>query len=216
MNPGSKLFLYTDGIAEATDDKKEQFGTARTVEILNKIKDSTPQELLEKMDDAVELFVGDAEQFDDMTMMCIHYKGSAVTKEEKEITLPAKNESIPEITDFINNELEALGCSNKTIAQIDTVTDDIVSNIANYAYGKEEGNVTVSMSSDDETVTIVFSDNGRPYNPLAKVDPDITLSAEERPVGGLGILMIKKMMDNVDYRYLNGRNNLIIKKKLSE
>ncbi len=216
MNPGSKLFLYTDGIAEATDDKKEQFGTARTVEILNKIKDATPQELLEKVDDAVELFVGNAEQFDDMTMMCIHYKGSSASNDEKKITLPAKIESIPEITDFINNELKALGCPNKIMAQIDAVTDDIVSNIANYAYGEEEGNVTVKMRPDDEMVTIVFSDNGRPYNPLAKVDPDITLSAEERPIGGLGILMIKKMMDNIDYRYLNGQNTLIIKKKLTE
>ncbi|MBR6332384.1 MAG: SpoIIE family protein phosphatase, partial [Dehalococcoidales bacterium] len=215
MDPGSKLFLYTDGIAEATDAKNDQFGTARTVEVLNKIKDATPQELLEKMDDAVELFVGDAEQFDDMTMMCIHYKGSPAIMKEKEITLPAKNESIPEITDFINNELKTLGCTSKIMSEIDAATDDIVSNIANYAYEEEEeGNVTVSMRTDDEMVTIVFTDNGRPYNPLAKVDPDITLSADERPIGGLGILMIKKMMDEVDYRYLNGRNNLIIKKKL--
>ena len=215
MAPESKLFLYTDGIAEAVDNKEEQFGTARTVEALNKLKDASPKELLEEVDSAVELFVGDAEQFDDMTMMCLHFKGSHVTKEEKEITLPAVIESIPEITDFINKELRSLGCTSKTISEIDTVTDDIVSNIANYAYEEEKGNVTVSMSSDKEMVTIVFSDNGRPYNPLAKVDPDITLSAEERPMGGLGILMIKKMMDDVDYRYYNGRNNLTIKKKIS-
>lgn len=134
----------------------------------------------------------------------------------KELTLQATVENIETVTDFVNKQLEAFDCPMKTQTQIDIAIDEIFSNIAHYAYKPDIGNATVrvDIAENPLAVKITFIDNGIPYDPLAKPDPDITLSAEERQIGGLGIYMVKKNMDEVLYEYRDGQNILTIKKNL--
>lgn len=133
----------------------------------------------------------------------------------KELTLEAKIENVGAVTEFIDAELEKLDCSFKAQTQLDVAIDELFSNVANYAYGEGSGNVSVAFEHADGVVTITFIDSGIPYNPLNAEDPDITLSAEERGIGGLGIFLVKKTMDDVRYEYRDGQNILSIVKKIS-
>ena len=134
----------------------------------------------------------------------------------KELTVEAKTTNIEAVTDFVNEQLEALDCPMKAQMQIDIAIDELFGNIAHYAYNPEIGKATVrvEVTEDPLAVTITFIDNGVPYDPLAKADPDTTLSAEEREIGGLGIYMVKKSMDDITYEYKDGQNILTIKKKI--
>ena len=134
----------------------------------------------------------------------------------KELTLSATVENIEVVTDFVNEELEALECPMKIETQIDIAIDEIFGNIVHYAYGSEIGQATVrvEVSEDPTAISITFIDGGMPYDPLGKTDPDTSLSIEDRKIGGLGIYMVKKSMDDVTYEYKNGQNVLTIKKNL--
>jgi serine/threonine-protein kinase RsbW len=134
----------------------------------------------------------------------------------KEITLQAKTENLTAVIDFINAELEANGCPMRTQMQIELAVEEIFVNIAHYAYQPAEGEALVQCSIGNEPLqaTIRFLDGGFPYNPLARDDPDTTLPIEERDAGGLGVLLVKKTMDGVDYEYKDGKNILTIRKRL--
>ena len=134
----------------------------------------------------------------------------------KELTVEAKTTNIEAVTNFVNEQLEALDCPKKAQMQIDIAIDELFGNIAHYAYNPEIGQATVRVEVVENplAVTITFIDNGVPYDPLAKADPDTTLSAEEREIGGLGIYMVKKSMDDITYEYRDGQNILAIKKNL--
>ena len=117
----------------------------------------------------------------------------------KELTLPATIENIETVIDFVNGQLEEIKCPLKAQMQIDIAIDELFGNIAHYAYNPETGPATVrvEVTEDPIAVVITFIDRGVPYDPLKKEDPDITLSAEERAIGGLGIFMVKKTMDEI-------------------
>ena len=134
----------------------------------------------------------------------------------KELTIAAKLENIPHVTAFIDEQLEALDCSMKAQMQIDVAIDELFANIAHYAYGDRTGEATVRFGFDEAAriASITFIDSGVPFNPLEKADPDVTLSAEEREVGGLGIFMVKKSMDTLEYSHENGYNELTIHKRI--
>ena len=134
----------------------------------------------------------------------------------KELTIAAKVENLEVVTDFVNEQLEALDCPMKAQMQIDIAIDELFSNIAHYAYNPDVGEATVrvEVSEDPLSVIITFIDNGVAYNPLEKADPDITLSLEERQIGGLGIFMVKKTMDQISYEYRDGKNILTIRKNI--
>jgi len=135
----------------------------------------------------------------------------------KELNIAATVENIETVTDFVNEQLEAYDCPMKAQMQIDIAIDELFGNIAHYAYNPEIGQATVRVEvvEDPLSVVITFIDNGVPYDPLAKADPDTTLSAEERDIGGLGIYMVKKSMDEIAYEYKDGHNILKIKKNLN-
>lgn len=134
----------------------------------------------------------------------------------KEVTVEATVESIPVITEFVDEQLEQYDCPVKAQAQIDIAIDELFSNIVHYAYHPGTGPVTVRVEVVEEplSVVITFIDQGVPYDPLAKSDPDVTLSAEEREIGGLGIYIVKKNMNEITYEYKDGRNILKIRKEL--
>lgn len=134
----------------------------------------------------------------------------------KELTLPATIENIEKVTDFVNEQLEEIECPMKAQMQIDIAIDELFGNIAHYAYNPETGPATVRVEVTEEPISVVitFIDHGVPYDPLKKDDPDITLSAEERAIGGLGVFMVKKTMDEIFYEYRDGKNILRIKKNM--
>ena len=134
----------------------------------------------------------------------------------KELTIAATVENIGIVTEFVNEQLEALDCPMKAQMQIDIAIDELFGNIAHYAYHPEVGNATVRVEVTEEPLAVIvtFIDKGMPYDPLRAAEPDITLSAEERNLGGLGIYMVKKSMDEITYEYKDGKNILSIKKKL--
>ena len=133
-----------------------------------------------------------------------------------EWTFEAVAENIPQLTELIDGQLEALDCSMKAQMQIDVAVDEIFGNIARYAYGEGRGDATVRFDFDGTSrmASISFLDRGMPFDPLKKADPDVTLSVEEREVGGLGIYLVKKTMDDMKYRYENGMNVLTLYKHI--
>ena len=133
-----------------------------------------------------------------------------------ELTIDATVENIDPVTEFVNEQLEKLGCSLKTRMQIDIAIDELFGNIAQYAYhpGVGPATVRVELREDPIAVVVTFIDRGVPYDPLAKEDPNTALSAEERGIGGLGIYMVKKTMDGIAYEYKDGQNILRITKNL--
>lgn len=135
----------------------------------------------------------------------------------KEIILDATLENIEKAVEFVNIELEKAGCPMKIITQFDIVIDELFGNIANYAYNPQIGAATLEIEVDNNTQSVVltFLDNGIPYDPLKKDDPDITLTAEERQIGGLGIFMVKQMVDDITYEYKDGHNIIKVKKKFN-
>ena len=131
----------------------------------------------------------------------------------KEITVKAETGLLDEVTDFVNAELEALGCPMKTLMQIDLAVEEIFVNIASYAYGPDGGDAVIRIGAEDGEVCVIFEDRGIPFDPTAREDPDRSLSAEERKIGGLGIFLTKRIMDEVIYEYRDGKNILTIRKK---
>lgn len=131
----------------------------------------------------------------------------------RELTLPAACENIEKAVDFVNGQLEAIDCPPKIMTQIDVAIDELFGNIALYAYDEGSGQATIRVEVTQEpSVIITFVDSGVPYNPLQKPDPDVTEALEDRQIGGLGIFMVKKSMDDIAYEYKNGQNILRIKK----
>jgi anti-sigma regulatory factor (Ser/Thr protein kinase) len=133
-----------------------------------------------------------------------------------EIEIKALTENLQELISFVDGHLEDMGASMKAQMQIDIAVEELFVNIAHYAYAPDVGEAVISVTKDKEKnqISITFADSGKPYNPLEKPDPDVTLSAEERSIGGLGIFMVKKSMDDMRYEYKDGQNILTITKRL--
>ncbi len=209
MKPGDRLFLYTDGVAEATDAHNELYGTGRMLDALNCNKEVDCETLLHRMKEEIDTFVGEAPQFDDITMLSLELRLQN-GPEMKKLKLIPTLESIEQAIAFVEQELEAVGIPMKVIAQMNIAVDEIFSNIARYSGAND---ATVGVSVEDGRITLRFADNGRPYDPTGKPDPDTTLSVEDRDIGGLGIFMVKKSMDTVEYEYHDGINILTLTKK---
>jgi len=206
LKQGDELFLYTDGITEAINKKSEFFGDSRLIDTLNNYPGLPLNELAVSVKREIDKFADGAQQADDITMLVLR-----CVKPVKELVLEAKLENIKAALDFVTGQIA--DCPAKIQNQIKVVIDEVFSNIARYAYAQENGSVTIRVSID-EYIAIEFKDGGKPYNPLEKDDPDITAGAEEREIGGLGIFMVKKLMDSVEYRRDEGKNILSLRKKI--
>lgn len=134
----------------------------------------------------------------------------------KSLLLTAEVSRVDEVTDFINAELEAHDVPMKAILQIDIAVEELFVNIARYAYHPDVGEAAVSVAvlQDPPCVEIRLTDRGKPYDPLSREDPDVTLGVEDREIGGLGVYMVKKSMDEASYAYRDGQNILTIRKLL--
>jgi len=143
-------------------------------------------------------------------------RDAAIVEKCDELELEAVKENLPQVMEYVDKKLEAIDCPLKAQMQIDVAVEEIFVNIASYAYAPDKGNavVRVEVTEDPVTVKITFIDHGVPYDPLAKADPDVTLPAEERAIGGLGTFLTKQLMDEVAYEYKDGQNILTLLKNL--
>lgn len=133
----------------------------------------------------------------------------------KTLEIMAEVENLPEVTAFVCEQLENADCPMKVKMQIELALEEIFVNIANYAYAPEKGKAVIGIDiTDNRQVVLTFEDSGTPYDPLAKQDPDVTLSADKREIGGLGIFMVKKTMDDMYYEYRDKKNVLTLKKSM--
>ncbi len=209
LEPGDKIFQYTDGVTEATNKNNELFGMNRLTQSLANVSTKSPAEILPAVKADIDSFVGEAPQFDDITMLCLEYKKRSGVNEGK--TVPVSIDSIPELTAYIEEVFEAESLPLKAITKMNIALDEIFSNIVKFS-GATKAKVTCGVENGD-TAYMIFADNGIAYNPLDQKAPDITQSAEEREMGGLGIYMVKKSMTSVTYEYAGGYNNLTLKLK---
>ena len=215
LNRGDRIFLYTDGVTEATDKNETLYGEDRLMSYIVKNKSLKAEALLSGLKEDIDLFAGDAPQFDDITMLIFDYKkkeGAAM----KEKVFSARKDSLPEVMAFTEECLESYDCPMKSAMAICVAVEEIFVNIASYAYGDGTGEAVLSFDFDENEriMTLVVSDEGVPFNPLEREEPDITLSAADRDIGGLGIFITKKTMDTVTYKNENGKNILTMTKKI--
>lgn len=203
LAPGDRLFLFTDGVTEATNAAEQLFGMKRLEAALGANAEKNPQELLQAVKQAVDGFVGEAEQFDDITML-----GMVFQKKKDSLTLRAELASLGTVTDFANRFMESCGYDDKFQMQIDIVVEEIYVNICSYAYPDGSGDAALELAAEGGKLTLTFTDSGFAYNPLEREEPDITLSAQEREIGGLGVFMVKQIMDEAAYQRIDGKNIL--------
>ena len=214
--PGDRLFLYTDGVTEATNTENELYDDERLISFMNRNSKVEATKFLPALKADIDEFVGEAPQFDDITMLMFDYKPEKGGAQMTNKKFPAKTDALADILGFVEETLESYECPMKTQMAVCVAIEEVFVNIAHYAYGEGEGDVTLGIGLDEENCTVTFrlSDSGVPFDPLKKPDPDITLSAEEREVGGLGIFITKKTMDEVSYSYENNENILTMIKKI--
>ena len=213
---GDRLFLYTDGVPEATNADNKLYGEERLLQFMNQNVTVEADEILPKLKASIDEFVGDAPQFDDITMLLLDYKFQKGGEYMTNKIFKAQTESLSDVLGYVDLMLEKYECSMKIQTAVCVAIEEVFVNVAHYAYKDGEGDVALGIGFDNESRTITFrmADKGVPFNPLAKPDPDITLSADERDIGGLGIFITKKTMDSIEYAYENGENILIMRKKI--
>ena len=216
ISPGDRLFLYTDGVPEATNTENKLYGEDRLLAFMNQNASAEATEFLPALKANIDEFVGEAPQFDDITMLMFDYKLNHGGAQMMNKTFPAKIEALSDVLGFVDQTLESYECPMKIQTAICVAIEEVFVNIAHYAYGDGDGDMMLGIGFDAERREITFrmADRGVPFDPLKKPDPDITLSAEDREIGGLGIFITKKTMDTVTYAYENGENILTMIKKI--
>ena len=216
LYPGDRLFLYTDGVPEATNADNKLYGEDRLLTFMNQNATVEATNFLPALKANIDEFVGDAPQFDDITMLMFDYKPRKGGVLMLNKTFPARVDALSDVLGFVDETLESYECPMKTQTAICVAIEEVFVNVAHYAYGDGEGDMTLGIGFDTESREITFrmADKGTPFDPLKKPDPDITLSAEDREIGGLGIFITKKTMDTVTYAYENGENVLTMIKKI--
>ena len=221
VDPDTTIFLYTDGLNEAENINHQQFEMTRVIETARKLQQENnfnPTVIVNEMTGAVRSFVGEADQSDDLTMLAIQYtKRQQNITYQRSLTLTNDIKRVPRLNAFIDEVCEANGFDMATTMQINLAIEEAVVNVMNYAYPKGiKGDITIETKANDTQMSFIISDTGKPFDPTAKAEVDITLSAEDRAIGGLGIHLIRKIMDNINYERVDGHNILTLIKKLSK
>jgi anti-sigma regulatory factor (Ser/Thr protein kinase) len=216
LDVGDGIFLYTDGVTEAARTDGDMFKEDRLENSLSSVADADPAETIAKVKSDVSDFVGSADQSDDMTMMSIVYTHPYDIEPDEGIRVRADNQGYEKVMGRIKQRMSEAGCSARTITEMETACSEIYANIDMYAYKdkEEKGDVLVTTDVINGAVRITFTDWGIPFNPLEREDPDPILSFKERRKGGLGILLVKKICDDVSYVREGDRNILKLEKEM--
>ena len=209
---GTTIFLFTDGLTEAMNATKEQFRMESVNDMAIKAHaehQQEPHQLIDLMTEAVGQFVGDAEQSDDLTMMAIQY-----IKKHNSIVLPNDTQEVPRLNTFVSDMCNSLDAPLDVTAQVQLAVEEAVVNVMDYAYpAGTRGELTVEVQADDEQLQFIIRDTGIPFDPTTTPEIDTTLSAKDRPIGGLGIHLVRQIMDDVQYRRIGEFNVLTLIKK---
>ena len=212
LEKGAKVFVYTDGIPEGRDINGQQFGMKRTVESLVKHEDQPVAILSENLLEDLHSFMGAAPQFDDITLLCIEYIG--YERDFHQIKIPADKEKISLGIDPILDFLTEQGAEQKLIYKMRLALEEMLANVASYAYETGLGQIYIryELLESPKAIQITIIDDGIPFDPLKAEDPDTNASVEERKIGGLGIFITKKTMDEMTYERRDNQNVLVMKK----
>ncbi len=219
ISPFTTLFLYTDGLTEAENAHHEQFTEKRIFDVVQlslSKKRQKPEFIIEDMTQEVWNFVNGAVQSDDLSLLAIQYtKRVLAVRYQDSITLSNDIEQVPLLSEFVNKTCEAVGFDQSTTDQMNLAIEEAVVNVMSYAYpAGKEGSVNIEAVANDVRLKFVISDNGVPFDPTIVAEADTTLSVEERSIGGLGIYLVRHLMDSVNYERIGGFNVLTLRKKL--
>ena len=208
------LFLYTDGVTEAENTAHEQFGEARMEAVLHTRRDAMAH--LNAMREAISAFVGDAAQSDDLTMLFIHYLNDMQPDAtERHLILHNNIQQIPQLADFIETIANEMHLEQGLAMSLNLALEEAVTNVILYAYPEgSDGLVDIEAVMGRETLRFIISDSGKPFDPTAAPEADVTLGVEDRPIGGLGIYLVRNIMDVVSYERTDGKNILSMTKRL--
>ncbi len=216
IDPQTTIFLYTDGLTEAEDACHQQFQENRLIDVAKR-SERKPQILIENMSKTVHQFVGDAEQSDDLTMMAIQYTKvqESDSRLQRSITLSNNIDEVPQLAAFVDEVCESVGFDMGTTMSMNLAIEEAVVNAMSYAYPSgTKGNIIIEAKANSRRLKFVIIDMGTPFDPTTKAEVDTSLSAEERPIGGLGIHLVRQIMDSINYERTNGMNVLTLRKKL--
>ena len=221
VDPDTTIFLYTDGLTEAENIDHKLFELSRIIDKAHQLQQEhnfSPTVIINQMTEAVRTFVGEADQSDDLTMLAIQYtKHQEDITYQRSLTLVNDIKRVPRLNTFIDEVCEANGFDMATTMQINLAIEEAVVNVMNYAYPVgTKGDITIEARANKTEMFIIISDMGVPFDPTAKAEVDITLSAEDRSIGGLGIHLIRQIMDNINYERVDGHNILTLMKKLNK
>lgn len=208
MNPGDIIYIYTDGITESTDVNNEMYGEKRLYDCLNNIEDTQTNVIAQKVKASVSEFSEGALQSDDITMLIFKYNG--ITNNIKTFKQMAIIENYNPFYNWLHDTCNEWNIEQTLTNKLDMCAEELFANISFYAYPETNGIIEVEIQKSDNNITMEFRDEGIEYNPLEKPDPDISLPPEERPLGGLGIFMVKEMADKISYKRENGKNILTL------
>ena len=212
LNKETTLFLYTDGLTEAMNKAHEQFGVNRVEEALRDCVDASPEEMVQVMNKQVHLFMENEEQSDDLTMLSIKYiPKSDEFENEEEITLKNDVRNVKDLNAFVKSVTDKLDIDTSQARNIKLAVEEAVVNVMDYAYPVgTEGDITVRVMYNDKKLKFVIIDSGIAFDPTEAAKADTTLSVEERPIGGLGLLLVRELMDSINYERIDNKNHLTL------
>jgi sigma-B regulation protein RsbU (phosphoserine phosphatase) len=218
---GTTIFLFTDGLTEAENITHGQFQMERITDVASQalsLQRQEPQLLISFMTDAVHQFVGEAEQSDDLTMMAIQYvRQERDIRFRKSIVLANDTEDVPRLAAFVDEVCETVGFDAEITMSLNLAIEEAVVNVMEYAYPSgTHGDITVEATSDDVQLTFTIIDSGVHFDPTVQAEADTTLSVEERPIGGLGIFLVRQIMDSINYERVDNLNVLTLRKNIGD
>ena len=213
---GATIFLFTDGLNEAENNNHEQFGDGRILAVEQDAYNLSAQEQIDKMTQAVKMHVNGAEQNDDMTMLSIKYVYQHDEQaKSRHLILKNQVEELNKLPEFVDTVCEEAGIDMVLIASLNLALEEAATNVVLYAYGKNEGEVDIEAVYTEKYLKFILTDTGVAFDPTQKEEVDTTLSVEERQIGGLGIHLVRQIMDSVNYERINGKNVLTLIKRLN-
>jgi sigma-B regulation protein RsbU (phosphoserine phosphatase) len=220
LEPGDELFLYTDGVTEADNRRRELFGKDRLKTILDKSLAGSVVDRLGEVMNAVRTFAGDVPQADDITMLGLRYHGVAPSDVVDRVfrqTMPNQLMAIPILQTAFEQYVGQWDGATPLIPTLNMALDDLLNNVVQYAFPNDstEHHIEVEGEVRDEWVILTIMDDGIPFNPLTVAPPDLSLLLHEREIGGLGIHLVRSMFDEVSYHRNVRRNVLTVKKRLA-
>ena len=206
MNPGDLIYTYTDGITEAVNADDKIYGEDRLYDCINNIEADSPKDIAQNVKTSILQYTESVPQSDDITMLIFKYNGHQ--SDEKIFREIANRDNYKLMCSWLQDAYKEWGVGKELANKLDMSAEEVYANIAFYAYPEKSGMVEVQLKKSDDNILMEFRDEGIEYNPLEKPDPDINLPPEERPLGGLGIFMIKKIADVISYKRENNKNIL--------